>query len=312
MMQRDEGPLLMAWLGYYARIFGFDALTIFDNGSVDPLTLHLLDHARRCGATIRYDCSDPADFHGKGQHLGAQIREWDRTGSYDFALPVDCDEFLAVVEDDGVSTSAGRILAEFARLRPERRALRIGSSLFNHPARPGWFSVDRAFIKGFLPARSIALIDNGQHTPASRLESGYALSRFTYLHWHNHGFAEMQRRARLKLANSLIDPDDRDALLRYAATPNMPGQHLVGILLAGEDSYLRRYEGTPCLVLNWARSPSDLSSAMEDGPVMFPDGPALRRWSGSAYERINPDVKGWPLGPLMHFLLHGHAEGRRF
>ncbi|WP_158513408.1 glycosyltransferase family protein [Kozakia baliensis] len=40
MMQRDEGALLMAWLSHYARLFSMDHLTLLDNGSTDPLTLH--------------------------------------------------------------------------------------------------------------------------------------------------------------------------------------------------------------------------------------------------------------------------------
>lgn len=133
MMQRDEGPMLMAWLSYYGRIFGFENLTIFDNGSHDPLTLHLLVQAERCGATVRRDRDDPSDFHGKGLHFAEQIRLWDDTEVYDFALPVDCDEFLVVIGDEGLSTSRDRILEEFASHLGEKRALRIGSSLFNIP-----------------------------------------------------------------------------------------------------------------------------------------------------------------------------------
>lgn len=312
MMQRDEGPMLMAWLSYYGRIFGFENLTIFDNGSHDPLTLHLLAQAERCGAIVRRDRDDPSDFHGKGLHFAEQIRLWDETDIYDFALPVDCDEFLVVIGDEGLSTSRDRILEEFASHLGERRALRIGSSLFNIPSQPGWFALDTAFIKGLLPARSIAVVDNGQHNPSSRLAPGYALTRFSYLHWHNHEFEEMQRRARAKLSNSLLDPNDRVALTRYAATPNLPGRHLVDILLEDETHYLSRYNSMLHLYLPWARAASALPVHLDNAPALLRDRQIAKPWSGSAYRKFHQDVKGWPLGPLMHFLLHGWAEGRQF
>ncbi|AOX17437.1 glycosyltransferase family protein [Kozakia baliensis] len=62
MMQRDEGALLMAWLSHYARLFGMNHLTLLDNGSTDPLTLHLLDHAAACGATVLQEYRHSGDF----------------------------------------------------------------------------------------------------------------------------------------------------------------------------------------------------------------------------------------------------------
>lgn len=310
MMQRDEGPMLMAWLSYYGQIFGFPALTIFDNGSVDPLTVHLLAHAEKCGASVRRDRPDPADFHGKGLHFAELFREWDRQGDYDFALPVDCDEFLVVIDDEGISTSRERILQEFVCHLGEKRALRIGSSLFNVPSKPGWFALDTGFIKGFLPSGSVAVVDNGQHNPSSRLASGFALTRFSYLHFHNHDFPEMQRRARLKLSSSLLNPDDRAALLRFAELPNMPGRHLVGVLLNDEAHYLTRYNALLQLYLPWARSASALNTHLANGPVLLRDRQMAQPWSGSAYREHYADVEAWPPGPLMHYLLHGWCEGR--
>lgn len=312
MMQRDEGAMLMAWLSYYGRVFGFSNLTIFDNGSRDPLTLHLLTQAERCGVTVRRDCDDPGDFHGKGLHFAEQIREWDRGAPYDFALPIDCDEFLAVVGNEGLSTEPSVIQREFAYHLGETRALRIATSLFNVPARSGWFAVDTGFYKGFLPSRSVGVVDNGQHNPTSMRAPGFALTRFTYLHWHNHDYGEMQRRARLKLSNSLLDPDDRPALMRYAATPNLPGRHLVGVLLEDERHFLSRYDGLLQAYVPWAKSASSLPTHVENGPILFQDASMTRPWSAAAYEDAQPDVRGWAPGPLMHYLLHGWAEGRSF
>ncbi|RUT27215.1 hypothetical protein C0V97_03100 [Asaia sp. W19] len=312
MMQRDEGAMLMAWLSYYGQIFGFGNLVIFDNGSTDPLTLHLLDQAARCGATIRRDHKLPDDFHGKGRHFAREIRQWDRLHNYDFALPVDCDEFLVVADEEGISTSSAKIHAEFARLHGEKSAFRIGGSFFNVPGKPGWFAFEPEFIKGFVAARTVGVVDNGQHNPASRVAPGYVLTRFVYLHWHNHDYAEMRGRARVKLSNSLVDPDDRAALMRYAITPNLPGRHLVSVLLEDEAHYRDRYNGMLHLYLPWAGSPSALPVHVENGPSLLADGRVSRQWSGQRYLEMNGDVAGWPPGALMHFLVHGWAEGRQF
>lgn len=92
------------------------------------------------------------DFQAKGLHFCEQIGQWDERGGYDFAIPVDCDELLAVVTDDGISAAREDVLAELLRLKGERRAFRIGTSLFNLVDRPGWFAVDPEFYKGFIPA----------------------------------------------------------------------------------------------------------------------------------------------------------------
>ncbi|WP_367160434.1 hypothetical protein ABUE34_02955 [Kozakia baliensis] len=98
--------------------------------------------------------------------------------------------------DDGISAAREDVLAELLCLKGERRAFRIGTSLFNPVDRPGWFAVDPEFRKGFLPAGSADVVDNGQHNPNSRLTRGFAGTRFTYLHWHNYPYVEMCDRAR--------------------------------------------------------------------------------------------------------------------
>ncbi|WP_264996286.1 hypothetical protein [Kozakia baliensis] len=56
---------------------------------------------------------------------------------------------MAVVTDDGLSAAREDVLAELLRLKGERRAFRIGISLFNLVDRPGWFAVDPEFLQGF-------------------------------------------------------------------------------------------------------------------------------------------------------------------
>lgn len=310
-MQRDEGTLLLAWLTHYGLLFGVEHLTILDNGSTDPLTVHILRHAEFLGATVRRDLCSVEDFHAKGQHFAEVMRGWARDGEYDFALPVDCDEFLCIVTDDGFSVAKDHIMAEFTTLRTVRAALRIGISLFNVPARPGWFSVDAEFFKGFVPAGGVDLVDNGQHNPNSSLAPGYVMSRFAYLHWHNRPFAEMRSYSRRKLASSLIDPDDPKLAEHYARVPNLPGRHLLPLLKMEEADYLNRYEHDLRVFLPWARSAAgDMGGAEDAQAWLLEDAHGQYRWDAARYRQVNADITTYPLGPLHHFLCHGWREKR--
>lgn len=311
MMQRNEGALLLAWLTHYAQLFGMDRLTILDNGSTDNLTLYLLRHAANMGATVRTDLNDIADFHGKGFHMATTMQAWDEGEDYDFALPVDCDEFLAVVGDDRISGGRADIMREFVRLRDCRTALRIDLSLFNVPEQPGWFAVDPEFHKGFLPAGGVDTVDNGQHNPNSRLAPGVTTSRFAYLHWHNRPFEEMRAAARRKLTTSLVDPDDPAALEHYRRVPNLPGRHLLPILTMDEETYRQRYDRTLRLFLPWARHPAgSMAAPRGDEPFCLADGRGVFGWDAANYLAGNADVRAYDIGPLHHFLRYGWAEGR--
>ena len=299
MMQRNEGDALVRWLSNYGGLFGFENLTILDNGTTDAFTLDVLRHAELSGAYVRWGLDALRDFREKGGHLTNVIKAWDHEGGYDFALPVDCDELLAVFDETGLTTDRDAILAEFDRLMPVRSALRIDLSMFNVPDRPGWFVPDRHFYKGFLPARSIAAIDNGHHAPESRLAPGFELTRFTYLHWHNRSYDATMALIRRKLTGR-VDVHDRDALIAFRDTPNAPGAHMVDTLLMSREEYLDRYRGQVALFM----PPGDR------GVHFLSGGGRFHRWDAAAYLRANEDVRAYWQGPLHHYLRHGFNEAR--
>lgn len=299
MMQRDEGDMLLRWLSHYSGLFGFENLSIMDNGSTDPFTLEILRIAEQRGVRIYWDLGTKHDFVNKGGHVANIIRHWDASFDYDFALPVDCDEFLGVLTDDGLATSAAAVLTELDRLRSMRTALRIDMSLFNVPGRPGWFSPDRHFHKGFLPANSLATMDNGYHAPESRHAPGYETTRLVYLHWHNRSFKAVVERARRKLGN-LVDVDNCDALIEYEKKPKAPSAHLVKTVLMTPEEYADKYKQE----LNFfAASPGE-------GLNFLSHSTWLRPWDPHRYLAANKDVRAYALGPLHHYLKLGFLEGR--
>ncbi|WP_051625809.1 hypothetical protein [Kozakia baliensis] len=117
-------------------------------------------------------------------------------------------------------------------------------------------------------------------------------------------------RARQKLNNSLVDPDDPRALERYATNPNLPGRHLVNLLLRGEEAYARRYGSCLQVFLPWARGPQGALSGYGAPELLMSDPRGSFVWNAERYVQNNPGLRGWTLGPLMDFLLHGWIKGR--
>lgn len=298
MMQRDEGDNLARWLTHYGNLFDFPNLEIMDNGSVDPMTIDLLKEAEKAGVRIYWGYDTLNDFHNKGGHFGNIVKSWDNTFDYDFALPLDCDEILAAVTDNGLSTDKADIHRTLNQLKGLSQSCRMDMLMFNVPGRPGWFAPDRAFHKGFLPARTMEIIDNGQHDPQSKTP-GYVSVPLTYLHWHNASFEETQQRARRKMEPRAADLTDREALLAYKQTPNAPGVHLIDLLLMEPAEYYNKYADE---VTFYAPS--------HGGRTVLHARGQYRLWDSAAYLAANPDVQGYELGPFHHYLRFGYAEGR--
>lgn len=301
MMQRDEGTALARWISHYAWLFGFENLTILDNGSVDTQTLSILDSAEKQGVTVRRDLNQPHDFHRKGGHFTNIIKDWDGRYEYDFALPLDCDELLAVFTDDGLSLDKTTIHTALDALIGTECALRIDTSLFNVPGQPGWYAPVRHFHKGFVSARTISVCDNGQHEPRSAIRDEFKSTVFTYLHDHHVPYQNWRARLKNKVAG-LVDAEDDTALRAYLAQPHAEGAHAVEALLVTEEEYAHLYDGSVRVFMGAGAT-----------PINFIEGPGLETtlWNASSYLEANRDVKKhYTIGPLQHYLRDGFRENR--
>jgi len=299
MMQRDEGDSLLRWVSHYANLFGFSNLSIMDNGSRDPYTIDILKWVEHSGSHIYWNLDTRHDFHNKGGHIGNVIRHWDAGPAYDFALPVDCDEILAVFTDKGLTTETSAIHAEFDSLLNIQQALRIDTSMFNVPGRPGWYSPVRHFHKGFLRSNSIDITDSGHHEPKSRLAEGYEVTRFTYLHWHNPDFDAYRAAAKRKL-EGIVDTSSVKAMRDYGRNLGAEGAHLIQAILMSKSKYLTQYD-------------KELQLYVGEGSfINFLSLPDKRThlWNSDAYLTRNPDVLRYSLSPLHHYVRWGFPEGR--
>lgn len=296
MMQKNEGPFLARWLAHYGFIFDMNNLIILDNGSTDPYTLALLNEAEYRGAIIERSLTKPEDFQHKGRHFTSLISALDQDDEYDFALPVDCDELIAVFTNTGLSIGKEKILAEFETLKGQRSGFAIAPSLFNVPLQQGWFSPNRHFPKGFVPSRCGAVIDDGQHFPASMEIAGQVATKFTYLHFHNRPHEEMQAYCRAKLSLEIDDVTDIEKLRDHELHAR-PGGHLVRSLLLDEKGYSQIYD-------------NDVQLYFEGNGVMLRTPHGLRLWDAKRYLMRHPDTQAYAPGPLCHYLMHGFTEGR--
>ncbi|NHN86161.1 hypothetical protein GOB93_16145 [Acetobacter musti] len=326
MMQKDENLLLDSWFRYYGYLFGFENLVVLDNGSTEPSVVETLRTYERAGADIRRGYNRIEDFHAKGTHVRDVIAEWESGAGYDFALPVDCDEFFATYTADGLSCSRATIHAKLDALIGVTQALRFNASLLNVPGRPGCFQPHH-YQKTFLAAGTgIRQIDRGFHAITSRAGEGWVDTDFTFLHMHHKPFADLLRHARDKLMLS-VPLDNPDALRAHKGL----GSHLTAYFFMTEQEYLDRFASGVFLrvpgFVNHMRAlgivdaylgtlqslePSEPRDAVEIVGVKAGEFEHVVPFDGQAYLRFSPDVAAAHLAPLRHYVEHGMAEGRRF
>lgn len=326
MMQRDEDLLLEAWFKYYGYLFGFENLTVFDNGSTNPVVIETLKKYVRVGATVRWEFDRVEDFHAKGAHFRNIMHHWDNLGEYDFALPVDCDEFLGVLSDQGIECARSSIHARLDALIGDPRPLQISYSLFNVPGLPGAFA-PMHYQKRFLGAGLVEEVDHGFHALTSRATTEVLETDFVYMHMHGKPFNVLLEQARRKLER-FVDVDDRETLRNFTG----PGVHLVKYFFMNEEEYRRSFEENR-LVLLVPGFDNLISALGVDSPIFrihrdydaFPkeqvfvvsgrdaDGRRIATpFLGQHYLNLNKDVAaaGWP--PLRHYVMAGHKEERKF
>jgi hypothetical protein len=314
-MQRDETQLLEPWLRYHGHLFGYENLVVLDHGSREPAVVSVLHRYRAAGVTVVLLDAAPALYARKGGLVTQAIRALDRAAAFDFAVPLDCDEFLAVLEPGDLSADREAIHAAFDALIGEARALAIEMSFTNLVGRPGWFATGVAW-KRFLPAGGVIELDHGFHAPRASPGAGVRQTRLCHLHFRHKPFAVFLDHARRKLATR-VDCGDVQALLSYAG----PGHHLVPYLFMTAQEYARVSDDRVAFA-----APGFVAAARRIGidGMLFADGAAprdgavavklpgqrARSFDAATYVRANPDVARALHGPLYHYLRYGWKEGR--
>ena len=321
-MQRDETLLLEPWLRYHGYLFGFENLYVHDNGSEDPGVLDVLARFAKAGVTVVYGPRDSRDFDAKGTLLAEVIRKWDDGTDYDFAFPIDCDEFIALRERGAVTCQRNAIQEYLGAIRDLPRNFKVDTNLFNVPALPGWYWPQEG-KKTFFASRTLNHLDHGFHYGSVRSDGNEMNTSITYFHMHFKPWTEFVRSARAKLI-PYVDVDDLEALRTYGG----PNGHVQQQLLEGRDAYEARFKGCfrihlpgPGLLLRLLGETSALfdegveSLAFPDHAVtssshLFPLTGEFQVFDGLKYLLRWGDVAQSKADPLLHYLRHGFYEGR--
>ena len=96
MMQRDEETLLNTWFRCY------NYLLCLDNRSMNLDVIATLKKYGALGNRVYLELDRVGDFEGKRFHFTNVTSSWDHDPDYNFAIPLDCDEFLAVFMPHGL------------------------------------------------------------------------------------------------------------------------------------------------------------------------------------------------------------------
>ncbi|EHH67925.1 glycosyltransferase family 2 protein [Gluconobacter morbifer] len=324
-MQKNEATLLEPWIRWHAAIFGLSNLTVIDNGSTDPVVLDIQNRYEAQGLTVIREFPEREHFLHKGDVITRIIRRWDAGRACDFAVPLDCDEFMAVFLDQ-LSVDPAIILAEFERLKHEKATLLTDRLLLNVPSAPNYYGpqiVRRCLFR----AGTIRSLDRGFHDPQTIHRQRYIQTAFVHIHLHNRpDYEDIRRFARQKLDPSGTGPRPVHA---------QDGAHLRYYFHASAKEFLNSYRHTPDLYAPViAERFQELGLAVEPllgtGPVPEPalnlaarfaahrflDTPARHEYVAFDpvfYAQANPDVMADPhygIWPLIHFMEAGWQEGR--
>ncbi|KXV63252.1 glycosyltransferase family 2 protein [Gluconobacter oxydans] len=327
VMQKNEATLLEPWILWHAAIFGFSNLTVIDNGSTDPAVLDIQTRYEGKGVHIVRDHASPTDFLHKGDAIAGIIRQWDADDACDFAVPLDCDEFLTVFLDQ-LSLDPEVIRRQFDYLVQENATFITDRLLLNVPEAPDYY-LPQIVRRGLFRAQTIVSLDRGFHNPQSIYPERYVRTPFVHLHLHNRpDYEEIRRFARQKLAASetgetLEHPQDGTHLHFYFETGSedfaagyRPVPNIYAPVIAQR---LRELGIDPDILLG-------TGDTIPHPPLNIPSGFVAHRAREAGqqheyrvfdpvfYARNNPDVAQdayYGIWPLVHYLTCGWDEGRQ-
>lgn len=320
MMQKDEVLLLRPWLLYHGSLFGFENLYVFDNGSESTEVFDILKEFAGIGVHVDLSFTRQKDFERKGGIIGNKIAEFKNSKLYDIAIPLDCDEFLAINDfNEGVTCSRGPIWSEIERVSQGGVVCRVARCLDN---RPGHFDLFRyaGHVKSIVIVREFTALDHGFHAAEIPQGKEYGPTSLIHIHMHFKPFEDILRGARDKL-RPFVDVDDQNAMHNFRGR----GIHLTRLFSISDSDYYLNLHGYKLPALRFRGLARLLGNFMDVGELRGrwergrPDGDLQKLleidldrvlFRPSSYLAANPDLPRAGSDLLQHFVEHGYYEGR--
>ncbi|QNT77571.1 hypothetical protein JGUZn3_03140 [Entomobacter blattae] len=337
MMEKNELTLLEPWILYHSSLFGFENLTIIDNGSTCPEIHTLLDYYEKKGCCILRTFTTKQDFIDKGKIVKNIIQEWDKNNDhYDFAIPLDCDEFLAFFGNN-ILLEKEDIINQFQYLLNYDGTFLLHRILLNDPTHTGFFK-PQIIRKSFFRPNTIVNLDNGYHEPQTIYDRKLIFTNFMYIHLHNRpNFSDLKKFSSEKLA-PFVNISDLENLKNYTGI----GSHLISDFFHSEEDYKNQYRNTGMLYLRdfivkmhqlgcniekiFGHNENKLSCYTNIKKVKMPKPLSnflvcffkdkrliLEGYDELFYKKKYPDINNdtyYTIWPLVHFSNLGYHEGR--
>ena len=320
MMQKNEDLLLRPWLLYHGYLFGFENLYVFDNGSESKEVFDILKEFAGIGVHVDLSFTRQKDFERKGSIIGDKIAEFRNSELYDIAIPLDCDEFLAINDfNEGVTCSRSPIWSEIERVSEGGVVCRVTHCLDN---RPGHFDLFRyaGHVKSILIVREFIALDHGFHAAEIPQGNEYGSTSLIHIHMHFKPFEDILRGARDKL-RPFVDVGDQNALHNFRGR----GVHLTRLFSISDSDYYLNLHGYKLPALRFRGLARLLGIFMDVGELRGrwergrPDGDLEKvleidldrlPFISSSYLAANPDLPRAEFDLLQHYVTHGYSEGR--
>lgn len=233
MMQKNEDELLSKWIAYHSYLVGHENLYIFDNGSENSITKAQLKTASTTGTSVITEFDTKEDYENRGDIFCDFIKNLDEEADYDFYMLIDCDEFLATLDNEGVvSCDKGALQLELQKYKETQGTLLIDSQFYNSSVSPYWFN-KQPYRKCFFRKGTIKSLDQGFHWGKVIQSEAEQRTGLVHIHFHNKPYRVARMHAEEKLRGRVPDFS-----LETLATYRGKGFHLVRYFVEDEERYI--------------------------------------------------------------------------
>jgi hypothetical protein len=235
MMQKNEDELLSKWVTYHSYLVGHKNLYIYDNGSTSKKNITELDLLEKKGVHVIRDKNKKFDYENRGKVFCEKIKQLDATDYYDFYMPIDCDEFLGAVDDEG-NISCDTLAFKYSLLMHSNvdELLMINSQYYNSSVSPMWFN-RQPYRKCFFRKNTITSLDQGFHWGKVSTSDKEKRTNIVHFHFHNKPYEIAKLHAKEKLTGR-VPNFNRETLLNY----NGAGFHLIRFFIENEQQYVNQ------------------------------------------------------------------------
>ena len=234
MMQKNEDELLNKWADFHGALFGYENLYIFDNGSTSYESIKALNSLEGLGCNINREHNTKKDFEAKGLIIGNTIKKLEASGEYDFYFPLDCDEFLGVVNNkDEATFDIEDIETELSKYVGSKEVLLNKFQFLNSPISKQHFSLGSA-RKCFFYKGNFKSVDIGFHWGENLHSDVEIRTNIIQVHFHRKPFEEIKKYALQKLSHR-VDVTDLNKFKTYKGA----GHHLTRYFFMDEYTYLK-------------------------------------------------------------------------